>query len=95
MEVVYEAATAIDAYLVRHAFEQADIPVFVRGEALVGGIGELPACSLLTACVPHTYFSHVRAAIESLPLLTGVAAATAHSERCDCAGAFDACPQVG
>ncbi|MDQ3206898.1 MAG: DUF2007 domain-containing protein, partial [Pseudomonadota bacterium] len=42
MKVVYDAANVIDAHLVRHALEAEDIPVFLKGEALVGGMGELP-----------------------------------------------------
>ncbi len=38
MDVIYEAASLIDAHLVRIALEQqAGIPAFVRGEALLGG----------------------------------------------------------
>ena len=71
MQVVHEAGNLIDAYLVRHALEDAGIPVFVRGEALLGGIGELPACGLLAVCVPDICWSRARAVIESLPLLAG------------------------
>jgi hypothetical protein len=71
MRVVYEAGNLIDAYLVRHALEDAGIPVFVRGEALLGGVGELPACGLLAVCVPGICWSQAQAVIESLPLLAG------------------------
>lgn len=71
MRVVYEAWNLIDAYLVRHALEDAGIPVFVRGEALLGGVGELPACGLLAVCVPDSCWPQARTTIESLPLLEG------------------------
>ena len=71
MRVVHEAGNLIDAYLVRHALEDAGIPVFVRGEALLGGVGELPACGLLAVCVPGICWPQARAVIESLPLLAG------------------------
>ena len=77
MRVVYEAAHLIDAHLVRHALEHAGIPVFVRGEALLGGIGELPACGLVAVCVPDLAWPQARALVEHLPLAAGSAAAPA------------------
>lgn len=71
MEAVYAANNLIDAYLVRHALEQAGIPVYIRGEALVGGIGELPACGLVAVCVPPSAWPQARALIGQLPLLAG------------------------
>lgn len=52
MVPVYDAANLIDAHLVRHALEDAGIPVFIRGEALTGGAGELPLHGFLQVCVP-------------------------------------------
>jgi hypothetical protein len=75
MQVVYEAMHLIDAYLVRHALEDAGIPVFVRGEALVGGIGELPACGLVAVCVPDAAWPQARTIVESLALASGEAPA--------------------
>lgn len=66
MRVVYEAGQLFDAYLVRHALENAGIPVFVRGESLVGGIGELPASGLLAVCVPEAAWTEARAIVEAL-----------------------------
>ncbi len=54
MRTVYDAANLMDAHLVRHALEHAGIPAFVRGEALVGGIGDLPACGLVSVSVPES-----------------------------------------
>ena len=71
MQVVYEAANLIDAHLVRHALEDAGIPVFVRGEALLGGVGELPACGLVAVCVPDMAWPEADALVRSLPLVVG------------------------
>jgi hypothetical protein len=71
MQVVYEAWNLIDAYLVRHALEDTGIPVFVRGETLLGGVGELPACGLVAVCVPDSCWPQARALVESLPLIAG------------------------
>lgn len=97
MQAVYEANNLIDAYLVRHALEQIGIPVYMRGESLVGGIGELPACGLVAVCVPPSAWPQARELIAQLPLLAGEVAV-----RDDGAndGAFTGsplhgCPQAG
>ena len=77
MHVVYEAANLIDAHLVRHALENAGIPVFILGEALLGGIGELPACGLVAVCMPGCHWPEARALVEGWTLPTGEASADA------------------
>ncbi|WP_222565140.1 DUF2007 domain-containing protein [Novilysobacter antarcticus] len=73
MRVVYEAAGIIDAHLVRHALEAADIPVFVKGEALLGGMGELPMFGLVQVCVPEAAWTQARDVVEALGLGNPVA----------------------
>lgn len=68
MRVVYEAANLIDAHLVRHALEAAGIPVFLRGEHLLGGIGELPLFGVVAVCVPDAAWPEARAIVEALPM---------------------------
>jgi len=71
MQVVYEAANLIDAHLVRHALEAAGLPAFVRGEALTGGMGELPVFGLVAVCVPTACWPEARAVVEALPIASG------------------------
>lgn len=71
MRVVYEAANVIDAHLVKHALEEADIPVFLRGEALAGGMGELPVFGVVAVCVPEAAEAEARAIVTALPIATG------------------------
>lgn len=66
MLTVYDAANLIDAHLVRHALEQAGIPAFVRGEALAGGIGELPPIGLVSVAVPDSAWEQARDVVEQL-----------------------------
>ncbi len=73
MHVVYEAANLIDAHLVRHALEYAGIPAHIRGEALLGGIGELPACGLIAVCVPASRWPEARSVVVALPVAMGEA----------------------
>ena len=68
MKVVYEAANLIDAHLVRHALEAAEIPVFLRGEQLLGGMGELPLFGVIAVCVPEVVWPRAREVVEALPL---------------------------
>ena len=68
MKVVYEAANLIDAHVVRHALEAEEIPVFLRGEQLLGGMGELPLFGLIAVCVPDVVWPQARDIVAALPL---------------------------
>jgi hypothetical protein len=68
MKVVYEAANLIDAHLVRHALEAVEIPVFLRGEQLLGGMGELPLFGLIAVCVPDAAWPQARDVVDALAL---------------------------
>lgn len=66
MKVVYEAANLIDAHLVRHALEAVEIPVFLRGEQLLGGMGELPLFGVVAVCVPDAAWPEARDIVREL-----------------------------
>ena len=66
MRVVYEPANLIDAHLVKGVLEQAGVPVYLRGEHLAGGMGELPVIGLFALCVPEAYEPEAREALEVL-----------------------------
>jgi hypothetical protein len=83
MQVVYEAAHLVDAHLVRHALESAGIPVHIRGEALVGGIGELPAGGLVAVLVPEAAWPQARDIVEALGLAGEPAAGASVADRSD------------
>ncbi|GAB3099329.1 putative signal transducing protein [Lysobacter terrae] len=68
MKVVYEAANLIDAHLVRHALEAVEIPVYLRGEQLLGGMGELPLFGVIAVCVPEVVWPQAREIVQSLAL---------------------------
>ncbi len=69
MKMVYEAGNIIDAHLVRHALEHAGIPAFVRGEALLGGMGELPVCGMVAVCVPESCWPEACDVVRALPFV--------------------------
>jgi hypothetical protein len=74
MKVVYEAANLIDAHLVRHALEAEEIPVFLRGESLLGGMGELPLFGVIAVCVPDVALPRAREILAAMPLVQGTPA---------------------
>jgi hypothetical protein len=47
MVKLYGAEDSIEAHLIKHMLEQQQIPVFISGEHLQGGAGELPAGGLV------------------------------------------------
>ena len=66
MRVVYEPENLIDAYLVKGVLEQDGIPVYLRGEHLAGGIGELPVIGLYALCVPEACEAEARETVAAL-----------------------------
>ena len=68
MQVVYRANNLIEAHLAKHALEGADIPVFIFGESLLGGAGELPLFGVLRVCVPDPYLDQASACLKELQL---------------------------
>ncbi len=54
MHTVYHAESLVDAHLVKDYLERAEIPVFIAGEYLTGGVGQLPARDFLAVQVPDS-----------------------------------------
>jgi hypothetical protein len=52
MRIIYRAQNLIDAHLVKDALESAEIPAFISGEYLAGGVGQLPALDYVAVLVP-------------------------------------------
>jgi len=49
--IVYNAASSIDAYIVKNMLENEGIPSRVDGEHLQGGLGILPVLGMVTVSV--------------------------------------------
>ncbi|GAB3335758.1 DUF2007 domain-containing protein [Marilutibacter aestuarii] len=86
MKVVYEAANLIDAHLVKHALEDSGIPVFLRGENLVGGMGELPLFGVIAVCVPDSAWPEASEIVATLPIAEADATPAADAAPLDGAG---------
>lgn len=54
MRTVYHAESVIDAHLVKDALEHEEIPAFIAGEHLIGGVGQLPARDFISVAVPDS-----------------------------------------
>ena len=54
MRIIYRAQNLIDAHLVKDALESADVPAFISGEYLTGGVGQLPAMDYVAVLVPES-----------------------------------------
>ncbi|HVL08003.1 MAG TPA: DUF2007 domain-containing protein [Burkholderiaceae bacterium] len=68
MHLAYLADNLVDAHLVKHALEDAGLPVFVFGESLMGGMGELPLFGVLRVCVPDSAGEQADAVVAGLAL---------------------------
>src|SRR5690606_28387677 len=64
MRVIYQAENLIDAHLVKGLLEQAEVPAFVLGEHLSGGVGELPVMGLVAVAVADSDVEAAAAALE-------------------------------
>jgi hypothetical protein len=53
MRIVYRAQNLFDAHLVKDALENAEVPAFISGEYLTGGVGQLPAMDYVAVLVPE------------------------------------------
>lgn len=66
MQVAYLANNIIDAHLARHLLEDGGVPAFVFGEALQGGVGELPVSGFIRVCIPEGYQQQAEACLRVL-----------------------------
>ena len=64
MMVVYHASTSIEAYLIKNLLEQQEIPAYVFGDYLQGGVGEIPAIGLVTVNVSDSDFTRAKEIVD-------------------------------
>lgn len=63
MKQVYAPANSAEAHMLAHMLDQNDIVAHIHGEALQGGVGELPAGGLLQLLVADEDYDRARALI--------------------------------
>ena len=66
MHTVYRAENLFDAHLVKDALEHAQIPAFIAGEYLTGGVGQLPAMDYLAVQVPDAGVAAAEAVVREV-----------------------------
>lgn len=66
MHIVYHAENLFDAHLVKDALEHAEIPAFISGEYLTGGVGQLPAMDYIAVMVPESALPAARAVVREV-----------------------------
>ncbi|MGQ0532932.1 MAG: putative signal transducing protein [Caulobacteraceae bacterium] len=63
MKQIYAPANSAEAHMLAHLLEQNGIQAHIHGEALQGGVGELPASGLLQLLVADEDYDRARALI--------------------------------
>lgn len=63
MKTAYDAASNIEAHLVKHQLQQAGLEASIEGEFLQGGVGELPAAGNVRVLVPAADLATARQVI--------------------------------
>ena len=66
MRIVYRAQNLIDAHLVKDALESADVPAFISGEYLTGGVGQLPALDYVAVLVSESSVDAAEAIVREI-----------------------------
>jgi len=66
MHIVYHAENLFDAHLVKDALEHAEIPAFISGEYLTGGVGQLPAMDYIAVMVPESTLPAARQVVREV-----------------------------
>ena len=64
MMVVYHASNSIEAYLIKNLLEQQEIPAYVFGDYLQGGVGEIPAIGLATVNVSDSDYTRAKEIVD-------------------------------
>ena len=64
MMVAYNASNRIEAYLIKNLLEQQEIPAYVFGDYLQGGVGEIPAIGLVTVNVSDSDYTRAKEIVD-------------------------------
>lgn len=65
MIAVYNASNSIEAYLIKNLLEQQEIPAYVFGDYLQGGVGDIPAIGLVTVNVSDSDYTNAKEIVEA------------------------------
>ncbi|MES2500640.1 MAG: DUF2007 domain-containing protein [Pseudomonadota bacterium] len=65
MIVIYNASNSIEAHLIKNLLEQQEIPAYVFGDYLQGGVGEIPAIGLVTVNVSDLDYTKAKEVLDA------------------------------
>ena len=65
MITVYNASNSIEAHLIKNLLEQQEIPAYVFGDYLQGGVGEIPAIGLVTVNVADSDYPKAKEIVDA------------------------------
>ncbi|MFZ6800704.1 DUF2007 domain-containing protein [Undibacterium sp. Di24W] len=65
MQTIYQASNGVEAHMLKNMLEQEDIPAFIEGEYLQGGVGDLPAHNLVRLLVVESDFVKAKSIIDA------------------------------
>ncbi len=65
MITVYNAANSIEAHLIKNLLEQQEIPAYVFGDYLQGGVGEIQALGLVTVNVADSDYTKAKEIVDA------------------------------
>jgi hypothetical protein len=73
MHTVYRAQNLFDAHLVKDALEAVEIPAFIAGEYLTGGVGQLPAMDYIAVMVSESGLARAQDVVREVEAMLGEA----------------------
>lgn len=65
MITVYNASNSIEAYLIKNLLEQQEIPAYVFGDYLQGGVGDIPVIGLVTVNVSDSDYTNAKEIVDA------------------------------
>ena len=65
MKIIYNASNSIEAYLIKNLLEQQEIPAYVFGDYLQGGVGEIPAIGLVAVNVSDSDYAKAKEIVDA------------------------------
>ncbi len=65
MITVYNASNSIEAHLIKNLLEQQEIPAYIFGDYLQGGVGEIQAIGLVTVNVSDSDYVKAKEIIDA------------------------------
>ena len=62
--VAYHASNSIEAYLIKNLLVQQEVPAYIFGDYLQGGVGEIPAIGLVTVNVSDSDYTRAKEIVD-------------------------------